>query len=91
MSSLEESFKTGMVLMSVMLLAGTFETYRPTIESRLVKKLGRKPTNEEWHYFLQECYEKVKVDFQQEQFRQWVQLLADRKAIHDFIWNHEIG
>ena len=89
MGSLDESFKAGITLFSVMMLAGVCESYRPMIESELGEELGRKPTNEEWHYFLQECYQKVKANFQQEQFRRWSQKLADLKIIHDFVWKGE--
>ncbi len=88
MNNLEDSLETGISMFSVMLLAGVCETYRPIIESELEKKLGRKMTNEEWHYFLQECYEKAKADLQQERFRRWSQHLSDRKIIHDFVWHN---
>jgi len=89
MSNFENCFKAGITLFSVIMLAGVCESYRPVIESELEEKLGRKPTSEEWNYFLQECYEKVKVNFQQEQFRRWSQKLADLKIIHDFVWKGE--
>ena len=87
MNNLEDCFKTGMAMFWVLLLAVTSESYRPAIESELEKELGRKPTNEEWHYFLQESYQRSKAELQQETLRQWCQRLVDRKTIHDFVWN----
>ena len=89
MNSLEESFKTGMAMFWVMLLTATCESYRPEIEPELGTILGRKPTDDEWHYFLRECIKKAHAGQQQKQFRQWLQNLAGRKIIHDFVWKGE--
>jgi len=89
MNSLEDCLKTGMTIFWVMLLAMTSESYRPAIESELEKELGRKPTDNEWLYFLKECIKRVQADLQQEQFKRRLQHLAGRKIIHDFVWKGE--
>jgi hypothetical protein len=85
-NSVEESFRTGTAMFCAVLFAATLESYRPAIELELRKELGRKLTDDEWLYLIRESFKKVQVDRQQEQFRQWLQHLAGRKVIHDFVW-----
>ena len=87
MNSIEESIETGMAMFFAALFAATCESFRSEIEPGLGKALGRKLTDDEWHYFLGECLKRVQIDRQHEQFSQWLQRLAGRKIIHNFVWN----
>jgi hypothetical protein len=87
MYCIEESFRTGTAMFQAVMFAAIFESYRPAIEIEVEKELGRKMSNDEWRYLICESFKKVQVDRQQEQSKQWFQLLDDRKIIRDFVWN----
>ena len=91
MNRLEESFKTSIDLIQVIVLLGLNPMIRPIIAPELEKKLGRELVDWEWEYYLRESYRKAKVDYQHEIFRQLQQRLADMKIIHDFVWKPNTG
>ena len=91
MDNWQENFKTGMNLIPALVFLGLNSMIRPLIEPELEKRLGRKLTDWEWEYYLQESYRKAKVDSQQQTIRLWQQRLTDIKVINDFVWSKDIG
>ena len=89
MNSLQDSFKKAMDLIPALVFMGLNSMIRPIIAPELEKRLGRKLTDWEWDYYLQESYRKIKVDSLQEIAGQWHQRLADMQTIHDFVWGGE--
>ena len=86
MNSLQDSFRKGMDLIPALVFMGLNSMIRPIIAPELEKRLGRKLTNLEWQYFLQERGRKSEVDSRQRIVSQWRQRLTDRQIIHDFVW-----
>ncbi len=66
---------------------GTCVMLRGILAHDIEKQVGRKLTDWEWQYYLQESYRKAETDFRQQTVRQWRQSLVDRQIIHDFVWN----
>ena len=66
---------------------GTSDMLRGILAHDIEKQVGRKLTDWEWQYYLQESYRKAETDFRQQTVRQWRQRLVDMKIIHDFVWN----
>lgn len=87
MNSLENSFKAAMNLFPVLVFMGMSDMLRLILASEVEERLGRKLTNEEWHYYLQENHQKREAERHQQIVEQLCQHLADRKIIHDFVWN----
>ncbi len=65
---------------------GTCVMLRGILAHDIEKQVGRKLTDWEWQYYLQESYRKAETDFRQQTVRQWRQSLVDRQIIHDFVW-----
>ena len=86
MNSLEDSFKIAMNLLPVVVFMGMSDMLRLILASEVEERLGRKLTNEEWHYYLQENHRKRETEQREQMVRQRVQQLADRQIIHDFVW-----
>ena len=66
---------------------GMSDMLRALLTFEIEEQLGRKLTDLEWQYFLQERNRKSEVDSRQRIVSQWRQQLADRKIIHDLVWN----
>ncbi len=65
---------------------GTCVMLRGILAHDIEKQVGRKLTDWEWQYYLQESYRKAETDFRQQIVRQWRQRMIDRQTIHDFVW-----
>ena len=65
---------------------GMSDMLRALLTFGIEEQLGRKLTDLEWQYFLQERNRKSEVDSRQQIISQWRQQLADRQIIHDFVW-----
>ena len=89
MNSWQDSFKKGMDLIPALVFLGLNSMIRPIIAPELEKRLGRKMTDWEWKYYLQESYWKAKAESRQQVVKQWRQCLVDRQIIHDFVWGGE--
>ena len=87
MNSLEDSFKTAMNLLPVVVFMGMSDMLRLILASEVEERLGRKLTNEEWHYYLKENHRKREAEHRQQIVGQRYQQLIDRQIIHDFVWN----
>jgi hypothetical protein len=74
------------VFIPVTTLMIVFDLFRNLLAYKIERKLGRKLTDLEWQYFLQENNRKAEVEAGQAIFRQWKQQLTDRQVIHDFVW-----
>jgi len=86
MNSQQDSFKESINLISVLVFIGLGEMVRTLSAYDIEKKLGRKLTDWEWQYFLQESNRKAELESRQRIIGQWQQQMADRQVIHDFVW-----
>ena len=86
MNSSEDSFKAAMNLLPVLVFVGVSDMLRPILAPEIEGKLGRKLTDGEWYYYLQESYRKREAEHRQQMVRQRCQQLVDRQIIHDFVW-----
>jgi len=86
MNNWQDSFKAGMDLIPVLVFLELNSMIRPIFAPEIEKKLGRKLTDCEWEYYLQESYRKFKIKSQHEIVSWWRRQLADRQTIHDFVW-----
>ncbi|MFH0896709.1 MAG: hypothetical protein V1850_01500 [Candidatus Bathyarchaeota archaeon] len=91
MNRWQDSLKTGMDLLSALVFIGMSDMLRGIVAPELEKRLGRKLTDLEWEFYLQESYRKAKMEYWQKTVRQWRQWLVDRKIIQDFVWNEGEG
>ena len=78
-----------MNLIPALVFIGMSDMLRAFLTFEIEEQLGRKPTDLEWQYFLQESKRKSEVDSRQRIVSQRRQLLADRQIIHDFVWGGE--
>lgn len=62
MNSLRDSFKAAMNLLPVLVFVGMSDMLRPIIAPELEERLGRKLTDQEWHFYLRERYRKVEME-----------------------------
>ena len=88
MNSLQDSFKSVMDLLPALVFIGLSDMVRALLVFEIEEQLGRKLTDLEWQYFLQERNQKSEADSRQQIINQWRQRLADRQIIHDFVWNN---
>jgi hypothetical protein len=86
MNSQQDSYKETMNLISVLVFIGLSEMVRIMLAHDIEERLGRKLTDWEWQYFLQESNRKAELESRQRIVSQWRQQLADRQVIHDFVW-----
>jgi hypothetical protein len=86
MNSQQDSYKEAINLISVLVFIGLSEMVRTLSAYDIEKRLGRKLTDLEWQYFLQESNRKTELESRQRIISQWQQQLADRQVIHDFVW-----
>ena len=88
MNSLQDSFKAASNLIPALVFIGMCDMIRPIVAPEIEERIGRKLTDWEWQYFLQERNRKSEADSRQQSIGQWRQWLADRQIIHDFVWNN---
>jgi hypothetical protein len=86
MNSLHDSFKAAMDLLPALVFIGMGDMLRAFLTFEIEDQLGRKLTDWEWQYFLQERKRKAEVDSRQRIVSQWRQQMVDRQIIHDFAW-----
>ena len=86
MNNLEDSFKAAMNLLPAVVFIGLSEMIRPIVAPEVEKRLGRRLTEWELRYYIVESYRKREAEHHQQIVRQWYQILADLRVIHDFAW-----
>jgi len=86
MNSLQNISIANMNLIPALVFIEMSPMLRPILAPEIEERLGRKLTDWEWQYFLQERKRKSEVDSRQRIVSQWQQSLADRQIIHDFAW-----
>jgi hypothetical protein len=86
MNSQQDSYKEALDLISVLVFIGLSEMVRIMLAHDIEERLGRKLSDCEWQYFLQESNRKAELESRQRIISQWRQQLADRQVIHDFVW-----
>ena len=89
MNRLQDGLKTGMDLIPILVFIGMSDMLRALLAFEMEERLGRKLTDLEWQYFLQERKRKSEVDSRQRIISQWRQQLAERQIIHDFVWKED--
>ena len=86
MNSLQNISVVSTNLIPVLVFIGMSDMLRALLTFEIEEQLGRKLTDWEWLYFLQERNIKSEVDYRQRITGQWRQRLVDRQIIHDFVW-----
>jgi len=86
MNSLQDISIVNMNLIPALVFIGMSDMLKALLAFELEEQLGRKLTDLEWEYFLQESNRKSEVDSRQRIIGQWRQSLTDRQIIHDFVW-----
>ena len=67
----------------------TIDMLKSIMAPELEKKLRRKLTDPEWHFYLREGFRRAETDSRQEIVRQRLQRSDDMKIIHDFVWRQD--
>ncbi len=70
----------------VIVIIGTLNMVRDFLAFEIEEQIGRKLTDWEWKYFLQERNRKDEVEARQQLVSQWRESLATKQKIHDFVW-----
>ncbi len=91
MNSLQDISIANMNMIPVLVFIGMSDMLRALLTFEIEEQLGRKLTDWEWQYFLQERNRKSELDSQQGIIGQWRQSLTDRQIIHDFAWKESSG
>jgi hypothetical protein len=86
MNSLHDSLKSAIDWIPALVFIGMSDMLRSFLSFEIEEQLGRKLTDWEWQYFLQERNRKSEIDSRQRIVSQWRQSLTDRQIIHDFVW-----
>jgi hypothetical protein len=86
MNSMQDSLIPPIDWIPALVFIGLSEMVRTILTYDIEKRLGRKLTDWEWQYFLQESNRKFEADSRQEVTRQLQQQVIDRKTIYDFVW-----
>jgi len=86
MNSLQDISIVGMDWIPALVFIGMSDMLRAFLAFDVEERLGRKLTDWEWQYFLQESNRKAEADSRQRIVCQWQQQLTDRQIIHDFVW-----
>jgi len=86
MNSLQNISIVSMNLIPALVFIGMSDMLRSFLSFEIEGQLGRKLTDWEWQYFLQERKRKSEAESRQKMLGQWQQRLADRQIIHDFVW-----
>jgi hypothetical protein len=71
----------------VIAVMGTINMVRDFLAFGIEQQIGRKLTDWEWQYFLQETNRKANVEAWHQTASQWQESLAVRQKIYDFVWN----
>lgn len=71
----------------VIVFTGTLNMLRDFLAVEIEEQIGRKLTDCEWQYFLQERNRKEEIEAGQQTISEWWQSLAVKQKIHDFVWN----
>jgi len=87
MNSLQNISMVATNLIPALVFIGMSDMLRALLTFEIEERLGRKLTDLEWQYFLQERSRKSGLDSRQRIVSQWRQSLTDRQIIHDFVWN----
>ena len=87
MNSLQNISVVSTNFIPALVFIGMTDMLRTFLSFDLEEQLGRKLTDWEWQYFLQERSRKSEAESRQEVIRQMRQQLTYRKTIHDFVWN----
>ena len=91
MNSLQNIAVVATNLIPALVFIGMSDMLRAFLTFEIEGQLGRKLTDLEWQYFLQERKRKSEAESRQKMLGQWRQLLADRQIIHDFVWKESSG
>ena len=86
MNSLQNISVVATNLIPALVFIGMSDMLRALLTFEIEEQLGRKLTDWEWQYFLQERNRKSEIDSRQRIVSQWRQSLADRQIIHDVVW-----
>ena len=86
MNSLQDSLKSAIDWIPALVFIGLSDMVRTILACDVEERLGRKLTDWEWRYFLQERKRKSEVESRKWVTDQWRQSLTDRQIIHDFVW-----
>ena len=86
MNSLQNISVVATNLIPALVFMGMSDMLRLILASEVEERLGRKLTNEEWHYYLQENHRKREAEHRQQIVGQRYQQLIDRQIIHDYVW-----
>ena len=86
MNSIQNISLVATNLIPALVFIGMSDMLRALLTFDIEEHLGRKLTDWEWQYFLQERKRKSEVESRQRVIGQWRQQLADRQIIHDFAW-----
>ena len=89
MNSLRDSFKAATNLLPTLVFIGMSDMLRPIIASELEERLGRKLTDQEWHFYLRERFRKAEIESRQRTVRLWQQWFIGRQIILDFVWKEK--
>ena len=91
MNSLQDNLKAAIDWIPALVFIGMSDMLRALLAFDVEERLGRKLTDWEWQYFLQERKQKSEADSRQRIVSQWRQSLADKQIIHDFVWKEQEG
>ena len=91
MNSLQDMSIVSMNWIPALVFIGMSDMLRAFLTFEIEEQLGRKLTDLEWQYFLQERNRKSEIDYRQRIIGQWRQSLTDRQIIHDFVWKKGEG
>jgi len=86
MNSLQDNFKSAIDWIPALVFIGLSDMVRTILAPDVEERLGRKLTDWEWRYFLQERKRKSEAESRKWVTDQWRQSLTDRQIIHDFVW-----
>ena len=86
MNSLQNISIVATYWIPALVFIGMSDMLRALLAFDVEERLGRKLTDWEWQYFLQERKRKSEADSRQRIVSQWRQSLADKQIIHDFVW-----
>ena len=75
------------VFIPVVVLTVTLNMLRELLAVDIEERIGRKLTDWEWQYFLQERNRKEEAEARQRIVGQWWESEAVRQKIYDFVWN----
>ena len=89
MNSLQNISIVNMNLIPALVFIEMSDMLRALLTFEIEEHLGRKLTDLEWQYFLQERNRKSEIDSRQRIVSQWRQSLTDRQIIHNFVWGGE--